>query len=160
VWCGVIDDQLTGSYIFSQHLTGNIHAKFLQDELPALLENVPVQTRRQMYYQHDGTPSPFSQVVRNYLNFKFPNRWIGRGGAQNWPPQSPDMNPLDYHVWGYIKTMVYGNTLNAREELLQRNLRSARSINNAAVLRKVTSSLVTRVRKRIKADGRHLERFA
>jgi len=78
----------------------------------------------------------------------------------NWPPRSPDLNPLDYHVWDYIKAMVYAHKLNTREELLQRILSTARSINNAAVLRKVTSSLVTRVRKCIQADGGHFEQFA
>jgi len=59
VWCGVIGDQLIGPYIFPQHLTGNIYTNFLQDELPALLENVPLQARRQMYYQHDRVPPYF-----------------------------------------------------------------------------------------------------
>ena len=90
---------------------------------------------------------------------KFPNQWIGRGGAQNWPPWSPDLNPLDYHVWGYMKTVVYAQQLNTREELLQRILRAARSIKNAAVLRKFTSSLVTRDRKCIQADGGHFEQL-
>jgi hypothetical protein len=81
--CGVIGDQIIGPYIFPQRLTGDIYSSVLQDELPALLENVPLPTRRQMYYQHDGAPSHFSQVVRQYLNHKFPNRWIGRGGTQN-----------------------------------------------------------------------------
>jgi len=108
-----------------------------------------------MYYQHDGAPPNFSQVVRQYLNHKFPNTriWIGRDGAQNWPPQPPDLNPLDYCVWGYMKAMVYAHKVNAREEQLQRILSAARSINSAAVLRNVTSSLVTRVRKCIQADG-------
>ena len=44
VWCGVIGDQLIGPYIFPQRLTGDIYTTFLQDELPALLENVPLQT--------------------------------------------------------------------------------------------------------------------
>jgi len=93
VWCGVISDQLIGPYIFLQRLTGDIYANYFQDELPALLENVSLQTRRQMYYQHDGVPPHFGQVVRQYPNNKFPNRWIGRGGTQNWPPRSPDLNP-------------------------------------------------------------------
>jgi hypothetical protein len=54
-----------------------------------------------------------------------------------------DLNPLDYQVSGYIKAMVYAHKVNTREELLQRILRAARSTNNAAVLRKGTSSLVT-----------------
>jgi len=55
------------------------------------------------------------------------------------------MNPLDYHVRGYMKAVVYEHKLNARKELLQRILGAARSINTAAALRKVTSFLVTQV---------------
>jgi hypothetical protein len=87
-----------------------------------------------------------------YLNHKFPNQWIGRSGAQNWPPRSPDLNPLDYHVWGYVKAVVYEHTVNTRKELIQRILSATGSINNAAALRKVSSSLVTRVRKCMQAD--------
>jgi len=36
--------KLIGPYIFPQRLTGDIYANFLQDELPALLENVSLQT--------------------------------------------------------------------------------------------------------------------
>jgi hypothetical protein len=63
-------------------------------------------------------------------------------------------------VWGYIKAMVYAQKVNSREELIQQILSAARSINNAAVLRKVTSSLVTQVTKCIHADGEHFEQFA
>jgi hypothetical protein len=42
-WCGVLGDQLIGPYIFPQRLTGDIYANFLQDELPAPFENVPLQ---------------------------------------------------------------------------------------------------------------------
>src|SRR5215510_5312182 len=95
-------------------------------QIHTLLENVPLQTR-QIYYQHDGAPPHFSQVIRQYLDHKFPNRWIGLGGTQNWPPRSPDLNQLDYHVWGYIKAMGYEHKLNTREELLLRILSAARS---------------------------------
>jgi len=71
-----------------------------------------------MYYQQDTAQPHFSQVVRQYLNHKFPNRWTGHGSAENWPPQSPDLNPLDYHMWGYRKAIVYAHKVNMREELL------------------------------------------
>ena len=80
------------------------------------------------------------------MNHEFLNQWIGRGGAQNWPPWSPNLDPLDYQPWGYMKTMLYAHKLETREELFQRILRAARSINIATMLRKVTSSLVTLVR--------------
>jgi hypothetical protein len=62
-----------------------------------------------MYYQHDGVPPHFSQVIGQYLNHEFQNRWIGCGSAQNWPPQSLDLKPLDYHVWGCMKALVYAH---------------------------------------------------
>jgi hypothetical protein len=73
---------------------------------------------------------------------------------------SPGLNPLNYHVWSYMKAMVYAHQMNAKEELLHRILSAARSIKYAVVLRKVTSSLVTRVRKCIQADGGHFEQYA
>jgi len=78
---------------------------------------------------------------------------IGHHGHRIW-------NPLDYHVCGYMKAMVYAHKVNTIEELLQRILSVVRSINNAAVLRKITSSLVIQVRKCIQADGGHFEKFA
>jgi len=55
---------------------------------------------------------------------------------------------------------MYAHKVNTREELLQWILSTARSINNAAVLRRVTSSLATRVRKCIQADGGYFEQFS
>lgn len=65
MWCGVIGDQLTGPYILRQRLTGDIYANFLQHELPALLQKVPLRTRRQLYYQRAEHPSfrPDRQAV-------------------------------------------------------------------------------------------------
>jgi len=68
--------------------------------------------------------------------------------------------PIRLPSVGYMKAMVYAHKVNTTEELLQRILSAARSINNTAVLRKVTSSLVTRVRKCIEADGGHFEQSA
>jgi len=59
-----------------------------------------------------------------------------------------------------MKATVYTHKVNTREELHQRILSAAKSINNAAVLHKVASSLVTRVRKCIRAYGGHFEKFA
>ena len=59
-----------------------------------------------------------------------------------------------------MKAMVYAHKMNTREELLQRILSAERSIKYAAVLRKVTGSVVTRVIKCIQADGGHFKQFA
>ena len=55
--------------------------QLLANELPALLENVPLQTWRHMCYQHDEALPHFSQVIRQCLNHRFPNQWIGHGSS-------------------------------------------------------------------------------
>ena len=68
--------------------------------------------------------------------------------------------PIRLPLRGYMKTVVHEHKANTRKELLQRKLSAARSINNATALRKITGSLVTQVRKCIKADGGHFEQLA
>jgi hypothetical protein len=101
----------------------------LQNELPELLEGVPLATRAGgMYFQHDGAPPHFSRAVMQHINNNFPSRWIDRGGQHNWPPRSPDLYPMDYGLWGWIKSQVYEIKVNARTELLARILDAAACI--------------------------------
>jgi len=41
------------------------------------------------------------------LDAKFPDRWIRRDGPTLWPPRSPDITPLDFFLWGYVKDKVF-----------------------------------------------------
>jgi len=102
VWCAVLDDQLIGPFILEVRLTGEAYLRFLREELPRLLEDVPLNKRGRMYFQHDGAPPHSSREVRN-----FPGRWLGRCGPHNWPARSRDLSPLDYCVWGWMKELVY-----------------------------------------------------
>jgi len=72
VWCGVLDDQLISPFILEGCLTGEANLRFLQEELPRLLEDVPLNKRGRMYFQHDGAPPHSSCEVRNFLNYCFP----------------------------------------------------------------------------------------
>jgi len=69
VWCAVLDDQLIGPFILEDHLTGEAYLRFLQEELPPLLEDVPLNKQGHIYFQHDGAPPHFSCEVRNFLNY-------------------------------------------------------------------------------------------
>ena len=85
-----------------------------------------------MYFHHDGAPPHFSREVRNFLNYHFPERLIGRGGPHNWPTRSPDLSPLDYCVWGWMKDPVYSVKVGTRDALLGRILDAADHIRNSA----------------------------
>jgi len=71
------------------------------------LEDIPLATLIAMYFQHDGTPSHYSRHLMQHLSDTSPNRGIGRGSTINWPPRSPDLTPLDFCIWGLMKSEVY-----------------------------------------------------
>lgn len=106
VWAGIIDGYLIGPYLLPNRLTGPIYLVFLQQVLPDLLDDVPVQIRHEMWLQHDGAPAHYSLDVRRYLNQTFGERWIGRGAPVAWPPRSPDLTPLDFFVGLYEDSRV------------------------------------------------------
>ena len=59
---------------FEGLLTGQRYLQFLREELPPLLEDVPLDIRQGMYFQHDGALPHFSREVVNYLNRTFTER--------------------------------------------------------------------------------------
>ncbi len=48
----------------------------------------------------------------------FDDRLISSG---LWPPRSPDLSPLDYFLWGYLKDQVY-SPVPATLEVLKANI--------------------------------------
>ena len=86
VWCAVWDDQLIGPFILEGRLTGEAYLRFLQEELPRLLDDVPLNKRDRMYFQHEGAPPHSSSEVRKFLNYRFPGQWIGRCGPHDCQP--------------------------------------------------------------------------
>jgi hypothetical protein len=46
-----------------------------------------------------------------------PGCWVGHDGPIPWPPRSPDITPLDFFLWGYVKDMVYKIPVISLDEL-------------------------------------------
>jgi len=49
VWCGVLGNKLIGPFVFDNNLTGNAYEVFPRNQLPGLLEDIPLMIRSQMY---------------------------------------------------------------------------------------------------------------
>ena len=60
-----------------------------------------------VWFQQDGAGSHTARATRRHLNDIFGNRTIGKYLDINFPPRSPDLSPLDFFFWGYIKNEVY-----------------------------------------------------
>jgi len=89
-----------------------------------------------------------------HLNDTFPDRWIGRGSTINWPPRSPDLTPLEFYLWGLMKSEVYRKKEDTRDELLINILGVIACIKEIQnTLRRTTRHVFTRVAKCIDVDG-------
>ena len=156
VWCGILGGRIIGPFIFDQPLTGQIYLNFLQNNLPILLENVDLQTRQNMFFQHDGCPAHFAVIVRNYLDAIFPGKWIGRGSVFPWPSRSPDLTCLDYYLWGRLKDLVFQNRPTSRENMILRIENAIQSLSIAEVEAAVFSTR-RKLQMCIDNDGRQFE---
>lgn len=143
-------DHRQAPHFLPDNLNGEEYELFLRNILFDLLEDVPLATRNNMIFQHDGCPAHFRITVRNWLNEQYPNRWIGRGGPIPWPARSPDLTPMDFFVWGRMKTLVYYDEAPVpnREELRRRIINAEQEIQMSLRNSKIVKSAL-RKRARI-----------
>jgi hypothetical protein len=47
----------------------------------------------------------------------FPGRWFGRDGPNPWSLRLPDIVPLDFFLWGYVKGIIYKTPVTSLDEL-------------------------------------------
>ncbi|GFW20662.1 uncharacterized protein TNCV_1048851 [Trichonephila clavipes] len=50
-----------------------------------------------------------ARATIDLLKDTFGDRLISRFGPVNWPPRPCDLTPLDYFLWGYVKSLVYAD---------------------------------------------------
>jgi len=57
------------------------------------------------YFQQDGATPHTANAVQTWLTGKFDDdKFLPK---HKWPHRSPDLNPCDYFLWGYLKGRVY-----------------------------------------------------
>ncbi|XP_036145604.1 uncharacterized protein LOC118646565 [Monomorium pharaonis] len=154
VWGGIVGNQIL-IYQLPDVLRGEQYATFLEEALPDLLDDVPLAARPR-WFQQDGAPPHNIRRVREYLNAQFPGRWFGAGGPLRWPPRSPDLSPLDFFLWGYLKEKVYAKQPENVEEVVAR-LHAAVATVDAEMLLHVRNEAVRRAHACLEANGEQFE---
>ncbi|GFY17932.1 uncharacterized protein TNCV_3384251 [Trichonephila clavipes] len=84
------------------------------------LNNHDVQ---ELWFQQDGATCHTARTTIDLLKDTFGDRLMSRFGPVNWPPRSCDLTPLDYFLWGYVKSLVYADkpqTLDPLEDNIRR----------------------------------------
>ena len=109
------------------------------------------------WFQQDGAAPHTAREALDWLNGHFPSQHISLKAAVQWAPRSPDLNPLDFFMWGFLKDRVYSGKPATTDELktaiVQEVARMPREHVNKAIahLRDVRLPLVKKRR------GAHVE---
>ncbi|GBM48268.1 hypothetical protein AVEN_98019-1 [Araneus ventricosus] len=119
-------------------------------------EDLPLSDLQNVWFQHDGAPPHKVSSVQQYIRDTFQQQVIGYGGCVEWNPSSPDLNPLDFFLWGYIKQRVYATPPPTLQELLNRITDACASV-SPAMLYNVQREVQSRVQICIVAEGHHFE---
>ncbi|GFW56811.1 putative LOC100569746 [Trichonephila clavipes] len=105
------------------------------------LNNHDVQ---ELWFQQDGATCHTARATIDLLKDTFGDRLISRFGPVNWPPRSWDLTPLDYFLWGYVKSLVYADkpqTLDHLEDNIRRVIADIRPQMLEKVIENWTSKL-------------------
>lgn len=157
VWCGMFNGHLIGPHFYEGTLTGQRYLHFLQNVLPDLMEDIPLNERRDIIWQQDGAPPHNAQIVTNYLNALYPNGWIGNRGSIPWPARSPDLSPVDFFMWGYLKEFVYQVRSADLDDLKNRIRMGCRIMTHGMILSSCNRGLRRRLEACVHADGAQFE---
>lgn len=159
VWAGICGDQILGPHFFNGTLNGETYLEFLRGAFEDYFDNLPLVNLNQYWFQHDGAPPHNTRAVCEYLNERFPDRWIGNNGPVRWPARSPDLTVLDTFLWGTLKNRVYGQQEFDNVEDLRRSIiEQCRSIRRRDIVRAV-ENLGRRTRLCIQEEGRNFEQL-
>jgi hypothetical protein len=105
----------------------------------------------------DGAPPHIAKPVMQLLKRHFGNnRLISRHCPTAWPPRSPDLNPCDFWLWGYLKNVVYSGSIANLAEL---KARIAQHIHNVTpkILLYVVEHVVYRFQLVTDNGGKYIE---
>ena len=126
-WCGLSGSHILGPYFFPGTVTASSYLDMIRTYL------IPALRRRDVLdyitFQQDGAAPHTAQLVLDYLQQRFPDRLISFKTDVMWPPRSPDLNPLDFYLWGHIKQLIKGEAYHSLDQLKSHIKNAVRAVN-------------------------------
>ena len=73
-----------------------------------------------------------------------------------WPPSSPDLNPMDYFVWGYFEGRTNRRAHNTKQSLIT-SIKKEMASMDRDMLKRACASFRGRVQKVLDVEGEYFE---
>ena len=106
--------------------------------------------------QKSGATAHTAAASREWIHEKFQDRVISLKTEFVWAPHSPDLNPLDFFLWGYLKDRVYREAPQTINDLKASITHRIRHI-DIELCGRVIRDFKHRVDVCLKRHGRHIE---
>lgn len=131
-------------------ITKEVYLRILRTVIKPWMETTA--SGRPYIFQQDGAPAHTSHLVQNWLNDNVDAFW----SKEFWPPNSPDLNPLDYYVWGVIER-VSNKSRHPNVATLQAAIEAAFVDLDKEQLKRACSRFRQRIEAVIAANGGYIE---
>lgn len=158
VWCGFWAGGVIGPYFFENDvgeaitINGERYRTMLTDFFWPKLNDMEVDD---MWFQQDGATCHTADATMDILHERFEGMVISRRGDVNWPPRSCDLTPLDFFLWGFLKSQVYANKPQSTDAL-KANITNAIAQIQPDLCGRVIKNWTTRIRATVRSRGGHL----
>ena len=83
-----------------------------------LLPDIRQKSDEHFVFQQDSAPSHRAKSTVEFLQRTVPN--FIEPSVSLWPPNSPDLNPVDYAIWGALQQSMYRIPVSNLDDLKDR----------------------------------------
>ena len=119
---------------------------FVKDLERTMFNNKP------FLFQQDGAPAHTAKSTQEWLRTEIPS-YISK---LEWPPSSPDLNPLDFSLWSILESRACSNS-HRNLEGLRKTLCREWDLIPQEILRTAVEAVPRRLREVIKKRGGYIE---
>lgn len=131
------------------------YVEMLDEFFVPRLQNFPGYNQRTWFQQDEATSHTSNRSLARVRDF-FPNKLISRQGDINRPPRSPDLTPMDFFLWGYVKSKVYANKPTSLAQLKE-IIRHEMAAITETTCRAVIGNFSARLNECRERNGLHLD---
>ena len=152
---------LLGPYWFEEDgrtitINGERYREVIREFYADLTDMLTDNQLQQAWFMQDGAPPHTARESIECLKELFNARLMSLGTAHEWAPHSPDLNPLDFWLWGAAKDTVYAGKPKTLVQLKQNVERYLHQV-GPETLTKVAESFQARIKACLNRGGAHIE---
>jgi hypothetical protein len=161
VWAAISSHGLIGPFFFDQTVNSERYLSMLRNNFVPQLIATGLPLNIQWFMQDGATPHTANTVLdflhENFgpcvISHRYPDRHACR---QLWPPNSPDLNPCDFFLWGFFKEKLFPQKPTTLMQLRALVVKLCSDISED-MCHRVIMNMAVRLTEVVRQNGGHIE---